>query len=142
MKTLIISIVFLLIILTLGCQTQQFYNSEFERIDQCQNKWTYKDLENNLQIKAIYYLPMSHFDIVTFPNFVIGITANNDTIGVVDKNYKGTINKNDLITIGSSKWSDEEKRSLKPKILISKRKNENSIYCKLNLVYYGKIIKE
>jgi len=77
-----------------------------------------------------------------YPNFIIGVTANSDTIGIIDKDFNGTINKNDKISVSPAIWSEEDKELIKPLFTVFKKTKENNLCCSVKIIYYGSCNKK
>jgi hypothetical protein len=110
------------------------------RVMDCRKKWVYKDLENELQVKVLLFDKMYSYDLLTFPNFIIGTTIAGDTIGILDNEYNGTVKKGENITILAEKWRIN-KSEREPVYTVYPQKKYNDILCSVKILYYGKIKK-
>jgi hypothetical protein len=108
-----------------------------ERATMCYDKFTFKDLDSNMEIKVLAFYPHLRADLTYWPDFVIGITESNDTIGIIDKNFDGKIKKMDKALVLPATWDNYEVEHLHPPVLINKKKHERELYCKVKLVYRG-----
>jgi hypothetical protein len=110
------------------------------KVKDCRKNWIYKDLENDLQVKVLLFDKMYSYDLLTFPNFIIGTTISGDTIGILDNEYKSIVKKGENITILAEKWRDN-KNEREPVFHVYPQKKYNDILCSVKRVYYGKIKK-
>jgi len=126
-----------------GCTFYSKYPSEVEvkRLIECQKRWRYKDLDKDQEITVLLFQGKSNFDIYTYPNLIIGVTALNDTVGILDKDFSEPLISGDRITLTADNWSEREKEILKPLFTVHKNSIENDLFCKVSTVFYGKISK-
>ncbi|MEO8146224.1 MAG: hypothetical protein ABI723_01240 [Bacteroidia bacterium] len=95
-----------------------------------------------MDLKVLLYLEKFHYDVSSFPNFIIGVTMNSDTVGIIDKDFDGIINKNEKITVSPQVWTDTDKEILKPVFWVNKKSKINDLQCSVKRVYYGRIHKK
>lgn len=131
-------------------RTYKFWINEHERISSCRDLWIYDDLGTEIKIKVLYYQQKQYYSAAAFPNFIIGLTNQHDTLGIIDFfSKKITIKIGDSIIVkpcdSIAKQTEntrccvenELKESIKPLYIISKYKNDNNIFCSVKYIYYG-----
>ncbi len=129
-----------------GCtifKGQKFYHKESQKILECRANWTYSSIENELEMEVLFFVGKSFGTTISHPNFFIGKTIQNDTIGVIDyfsdiKFSKGNSVKfiND---INLHKTLESSNMSNKPIFYVSKRKIDSKLQCAVTNVYYGTV---
>jgi hypothetical protein len=126
-----------------GCSTQKRYiDKEFDKMETCRKAWAYKELKESTQIKVLLFNKKFNYDISSFPNFIIGVTKDLDTIGIIDNAFVGTINKSENISVLPSHLTDIENAMTKPVFSVHKDSKTNNLYCSVKTVYYGQIMKK
>ncbi len=130
-----------LIVLLFGCSihSRKFIKIEHDRISPCRDNWVYKDLESETQLKVLIFENQFRVCLSFYPSMVIGILNSGDTVAVLDKDFKGKINKNDKIKLKSSTWDLNDKENIKAPFFITKKVKENDLFCIVKTVYYAQI---
>ncbi len=139
MKFLLISLCITLAMTGCHVKSKKFWANESKKVESCRNKWVYQDLSEEHELTVLSFSAKSRHSLVSFPNFLIGITETNDTIAFLDKDFEGKLNLNDKIKIIPFKWTDTEKQTLKPLYYIHSKSKDNDLFCVVNTVYYGKV---
>jgi hypothetical protein len=109
------------------------------RMTECRNGWTYLQQKEHAAIRVIYFQSTFPFDEVTYPNFIIGITTEGDTIGAVDRLLPSGTAIGDTIGFGPAPWMDEEILSTRPAYQVFDDKRLNALYCAVRTIHYGRI---
>lgn len=110
----------------------------------CYQKWELIDLSSDIEIKTLDFSPQTKYHWTRSANLLIGVnlsSPNKDTIGILDKEFTGKINKNVLIKISSGIWSDEDKKRYIVPHGFNSNYKDYILMCSVKKVYYGKIIK-
>ncbi len=132
----------LFMVLTLLSCTSTKQIANYQTIKDCRSKWIFKDLEMKDSIKILLIEYQMRRDLVYFPNFIIGVTNDGDTIGVLDRinhDIHDFGQKGKRINIIPSRWSEEEKNNKKPVFRIYKDPNDFNLICRALTIYYGAI---
>jgi hypothetical protein len=129
----------LIFISSCGLFHKNYWNKEQLKIKSCFNQWNYEDLKLESKMKVLLFNSGFDYDISSYPNLVIGIIESGDTIGILDMDFKGGIKKGDLIKVYPLSWTDDEKEIKKPSFTVSKNHKDNDLYCKVKIIYYGRI---
>lgn len=135
-------IMFMLAVLLSGC-TVQIRNADrtLNKMETCQNSWTYKDLKEKIEIRVLLFNKKFNYDLSHFPNFAIGVTSDLDTIGIIDNVFQGTIIKNDYISVLPTQKTVFEKIMSTPVFSVNKGLRTLNLFCSVKTVYYGQIVK-
>ncbi len=143
MKVHSIAIIIILAFLLSGC-TAQKRNMErkLNKMETCQNFWTYKDLKEKIEIRVLLFNKKFNYDLSHFPNFAIGVTSDLDTIGIIDNVFQGTIIKNDYISVLPTQTTVFEKVMSPPVFSVNKGLRTVNLFCSVKTVYYGQIVKK
>ncbi len=112
---------------------------EYNKASDCSEKWIYKDLKKEKQIKVLLFDARWLFDLMAFPNFLIGTTLNGDTIACMDNKFEGSIKEGEVITILPYQWTDNDKKIEKPISILYKKVEKSMLKCKIDTVFYCKI---
>lgn len=104
----------------------------------CYQKWELLDLRTDIEIKTLDFSPQTQYHWSRTANLIIGInlsSADKDTIGILDKDFKGEIKKNSLIKISSGSWSDEDKKSYMVPHGFNNKYKDYCLMCSVKKVY-------
>jgi hypothetical protein len=112
---------------------------EKKKIVDCMSKWTYKDLQKEQEVRVLLFSSKRHYSLAFFPNFIIGLTETNDTIGFVDEDFDGKITKRSKIKIIPLDRIVVDKERIEPGLTVHNKVKENDLYCAVKEVYFGKI---
>ena len=141
---------FSICLLGLGCKSSSFMskndNAEKEKVEQCRKNWNYKSLDKEITIKVLIHDKKGRYDLVSWPNFFIGINTKGDTIGVIEYETELEYKKGDLITFLPSQRKNSISEQLdsemdEPVFTVRKKSRGNDLYCSVDLIYYGKLKK-
>lgn len=132
------------VILLSGCKAKSiaYRKAQLSYVDTCTHDWVYSDLKEDQKLKVLRYQAQFHYDMSSFPGWVIGVTQTNDTIIVLDPQFHGPIKVNQMVKATPLQWSDLEKNLLRPTYSISSKPAENRLYCSVHHAYYGLIVSE
>ncbi len=130
-----------LLLLNTGCfmHTKVSQDNEKTKVERCMEKWNYKDLTKKQEVTILLFNQRFNTGVSSFPNFLVVLTTENDTIGFLDKDFNGKLSKGNTINILPLQWNEAEKSIKKPALVIHKKTNDNELYCKIKEVYYGKL---
>ena len=109
------------------------------KVKNCTNKWTYENLTQKKELRVLLFCKKSHYDISSYPNFIIGTADNSDTIAIIDKDFSGDISRNSKITVSPATWTILEKKYINPLFTVYANSKDNDLNCHVKTVYYGKI---
>ncbi len=123
-------------------RSKKYWNIEKKKMETCRKEWKYVDLTKKTELKVLLFRKKYNYDRLSFPNFIIGITTDSDTIGIIDKDFDGTIKKNEKITVLPTIWTETEKELIKPVFAVYKNTKDNDLHCSVKIVYYGLIEKK
>ncbi len=119
--------------------SQKFIDKEREKLEKCRSNWTFRDLDTVIQVKAELFQEKGVFHMRAHPNFVIGRLQDGTYVGILDKEYTKIVKIGTALIVKPDKWSDLDKARLKPQFLINKNSLKNDLYCKIKIIFYGKI---
>lgn len=124
-----------------GCiiNKKAYWKSEKEKVSHCYKSWQFEDLQTTQHVKVLLYNAKHNQDIYSFPNFLIGVNVEGDTIAVMDKNFEGKLQLGDKITVEPHEWTAAEKEIRKPLLTVRKKSSKNKLYCSVCIVHYGRI---
>ena len=144
------NIVLIIILCLFGCASSSHLsknvNREKQKIEQCRKNWVFKSLDKELSINVLLYDKKGRYDLVSWPNFFIGIDTQGDTIGVIEYETDLEYRKGDIVTFlpsqRKSSISDQlDSKMDEPVFKVRKKAKENDLYCAVELIYYGKLKK-
>jgi hypothetical protein len=123
-----------------GCliHSNRYWDLEFKKVKSCRKNWTYESLTQKTDLKVLLFNKQSHWCLSYFPNFIIGVTGNSDTIGIIDNTFNGIIKRNENISIIPVKDLIMER----PIFSVSKKPIENNLNCSVKTIYSGHIDKK
>lgn len=126
----------------LSCKTRknEVLRTEYEKILNCYDNWNYKDLEQNDTLRVLYFQGCTSHSIIYNPNLIIGVNAIGDTIGIIEKDFKGILQKDTIIYVQPQKWIEEQKKSYHLAFKMGANSYENNLLCNVKIIYYCKII--
>ena len=144
MRFLIVTMFFL------SCKTNK-PNFEFlsrtQKQEECFDNLFYTDLKDSMVITNLFFskYEFAHTAAV-FPNFIIGVTENNDTIGFVDEmpddSIEYDIKMGQKLKIIPHNWNAINKKYLKAPFYVVSKKKKMEFYCSIKTVYYCKFLAE
>jgi hypothetical protein len=137
----------ILILCVSGCKlhlrhSKKYWDAEKQKIETCRDRWKFIDLAETIELKVLLFNKKSQYDLSVFPNFVIGVTANSDTIGIVDNEFSGIVKQNEKISVSPALWTEEDKQLYFPAFTIYPNSNDNDLHCSIKKIFYGQIKKE
>jgi len=142
-------IIYLLILIfgMTGCKShllrsKKYWDTEKQKMEICRKSWKFMDLTEKIELKVLLFNKKRQFDLSVFPNFVIGVTANSDTIGIIDKDFSGIINRNEKTTVSPAMWTEEEMQLYVPSFSVYPNSNDNDLHCSVKKIFRGQINKE
>ena len=131
---------YILIIVLVSCNTyKQAQNDDLKRIVECRKSILDSNIQVNTQVKVILFDEQMYYDVAFYPALVIGITSENDTIGIVDSSFKDKLFLNQLIWIYPDTSNILRTDGLRPLLSVSKDRSRNNLYCSIKVLYKGKI---
>ncbi len=139
MKSALIGLCILILLNTCMVNRQAYWKTERNKVDSCYVSWQYEDLSVEVQLKVLLFNQKYRHDLHLYPNLIIGVTSNGDTIGIMDRPYSGSLKSGDQVIVLPTFWTAKEKELPSPSYVIHKRSTENDLYCVIDTVYYGKI---
>ena len=114
---------------------------EHARIKECRQPWSYANIgDQRFEITVLYYYSKRVNGETNYPNFLIGITANGDTIGILDKYYSSALSKDDKVVVVGGDWEVDDQIFDYAMYQYSLNPKENDLFCKINLVLRGRIL--
>lgn len=138
-------VLFYVVCICLGCRpSKTYYEIEGERVRNCREKWSYDSLQTKTEIKLLLFDKKGHFDLTTWPNFFIGVTNTNDTIGIISFETYNNIQIGKVYTFFPAKVPDTPKKAtylnnVIPIFTVHKHKNKNNYYCAIDTLYFGEL---
>lgn len=138
-KLVISTCIYALVIQGCTINKREYWEAEKEKVYNCYKSWKYEDLQKEQCIKLLLFNPKHRHSMYSYPNFLIGINVEGDTIAIVDNNFDGKLDQGDLITAEPREWTEAEKVNKKPLFTVNKKSYENKLYCSISIVYYGQI---
>jgi hypothetical protein len=120
---------------------------EYEKVERCRKNWTFSNFHDTLEISLLKEERKGSYDMVSWPNFFIGISSSGDTLGVVEYDTEKTFKKRDIIRFLTTSKDTSilavlDNRWDEPVFRVSKRSKENDLYCSVKTIYYGKLLEE
>ena len=113
---------------------------ETKKLDSCNKRLIYSDLSEKTNLTVLFFSEKGSYDLSSWPNFIIGYTSNNDTIGIIDKDFDGKIKKFDNIIVLPTVWKQYEKDLIHGTFYqYRKRTKRNKIFCSYKIVYRAQI---
>lgn len=147
MNKLIISFVFITLFLY-GCSIprgKKIYAEESKKIKECRARWSYSPIENELELEILYFTGITHTTFKSHPNFVIGVTSQNDTIGIINFSSENDWTKGNKVKvikdIQLQRNLQLSSMNSKPIFYVSKSRKENKLQCAITNIYFGKLIE-
>ncbi len=129
-----IRIFFIFILLLL----QSCYSNKLsvEEINSCMKDWKFYELEKQQKVKVLFFRKYDVNYMMPFPNIIVGVNQNNDTIAAIDLSYTypAKIKKGYYVTIKPYKWED----GLKDGLILPGYIESKKILCAVKKVYYSK----
>ncbi len=131
-----------------GCKSSSSLSekesAEKIRVEQCRKSWNYDSLQNETSIKVLFQDKKGRYDLVTWPNFFIGIDLVGDTIGIIEYDTELEFKKGRLVTFLPAKRKSSISEILdsemdEPVFRVRKKASENDLYCAVSMIYYGKL---
>jgi hypothetical protein len=131
-----------LILVSCNHRSKKYWRTEKSKMEACQNTWAYVDLKQETNVKVLLFSKNFRVCASSFPNFIIGVTPNSDTIGIVDAGFEGMIEKNQRVTISPVKnWDGIFKPLMKPCFRLYPNSKDNQLHCIVKTVYYAEVKK-
>lgn len=117
----------------------EWLKNQHDLMRNCKENWLYEDLKDSFKIKVLLVDKEMRHGPKYFPNFIIGITKENDTIGVLYKSFNEIIQEGEIVSIFPSNWNSDEKLEFIHMIRVSDKQKRNSLYCSIVNVYWVKL---
>lgn len=121
------------------------YLARTQKQEACLDNLIYTDLKDSLEITNLFFSKyvVAHTAAV-FPNFIIGVTVNNDTIGCVDEmpddSLEYDIKMGQKLKIIPHNWNATNKKYLKVPFYVVSKKKKVEFYCSIKTIYYCKFL--
>ena len=125
--------------------SKERWEKEHIYVENCRDNWTYSDLNDSLSIEVIHFENQWNYDLAHFPSFFIGVTAKNDTIGIIDYDFNGNVEIGEelLFKPGKSRMTPESgKNGHTPCFTYSYKRKLNKINCAVKNIYYAELISK
>jgi len=128
-----IRIFFIFILLLQSCNSTK---PTVEEIHSCMKDWKFYELEKQQKVRVIFFRKYDLHYMTPFPNIIVGVNQNNDTIAAIDLSYTypAKIKKGYYVTIKPHKWRNE----LKDGLILPGYIESKKILCAVKKVYYSK----
>ncbi len=118
----------------------------------CREQWVYSNLKDTVKIKILLFNAKGRGHLVDFPNFIIGEDISGHIFGYIDNLTSTKYKIGDSLTLCSFDYNDTLstfplKRNVTggldfiPVLRVSTKSSYNELYCKINKIYYCKIIE-
>lgn len=141
-------IVFFITLLTLliSCNSIRKIGLKSEDIDfveSCRQNWSYLDLKDTVTIRLLMQDKKGRYDLVSWPNLFIGVTNQNDTIGLIDNFTTKEYQINSSLTFAPHNYGTDIEKVLggyTPVFTVHKKDKENRLYCSIKTLFYCKLI--
>ena len=137
---------FLLLLNSCGVIKNRGFNAEdTDFVEICRQNWTYLDLQNTVTIRLLHQDEKGHYDLVNWPNLFIGVTNQNDTVGVIDNFTTKEYDSDIFLTFSPYDYGTDIEKSftgLKPVFRVHRKDKINRLYCSVVNLYYGKLVDE
>ena len=141
LKYIIISFLFFL-----GCgnYSQNDWSKREREIANEKLEWNYKELNTLKKGILLYHKRAFGHSLTWYPDFFIIETTENDTIAILDKNFKGSINTGNKIKAYPDSWSDLEKTSWGTPYFKGKNevKKVYNLIFSIDTVFYARVVLE
>ncbi|WP_163718787.1 hypothetical protein [Mangrovibacterium lignilyticum] len=130
----------------LSCNTIRkigFKPEDTDFVKNCREDWTYSDLKDTISIRLLLHDKKGRYDLVSWPNLFIGITNQNDTIGLIDNFTTIEYKVNSKLTFVPYDYGTEIEKALggyAPVFTVHRKDKENRLYCSIKSLYYCKLI--
>lgn len=132
-------LLFVIYLLLIGACNQRltpaFIGKESLKLTECRNKWSYKDLSKEITVRVLLFTEKEITQGYISSNFIIGVSSNLDTIGFMDKDFEGSLKKNDLINLLPFQWREIDKEKYIVGFRIHKNFIDNNLYCNVKTIY-------
>ena len=115
---------------------------EFKTMEECMNKWKYRELTTTMNVKVLVFIPADHPHLAYYyPNFAFCISSAKDTFGIIIDNHKDlgkTIADGKTISIRPPTWNNYKDTSeiIVPRSIIFNDKRKRGLYCATKTVFY------
>jgi len=132
-----IRIFFVFILLLQSCYSTKYSTKlRVEEINSCMKDWKFYELEKEQKVKVLFFHKYNVNYMVPFPNMILGVNQNNDTIAAIDLSYTypAKIKKGYYVTIKPYKW----KNDLEDEPILWGFEKPKKIFCAVKKVYYSK----
>ena len=110
---------------------------ENKRLYECYTKWKRVDLKGIKMVKVLYFGEYFEFDLLTYPNLIIGVDENKDTIIALDNTpftpYKYRSGETALLL--QTYWFDVEKNGVG---IAVHKETQKKYYCSIKTLYYAR----
>jgi len=135
-------IIILLALLTTGCKAKYTPPTaqeieENKRLYECYTKWKRMDLKGIKMVKVLYFGKYFEYDLLTYPNLIIGIDENNDTIIALDNTpcTPREYNPGEAAILLQTYWFDNEKNGSG---IATPKEISKKYDCSIKTLYYAR----
>lgn len=118
----------------IGCKFH-VNDKEKAKIELCRSTWTYAALPKKTDIKVLLFDEAFGVCTQSYPNFIIGISAAGDTIGIIESGYDSILKPKENITLFPIKWPPIYHE--KPVFSVYNKSKNNDIVCAVKTLYHG-----
>lgn len=142
MKIVFFTLVFSLILVS--CGSKKLGPNQYDDRDSylnCFVEWEYHKLDSNQMLTVILFDAKSADDASIYSNLLIGTNEVGDTVAIVDKDFSDDIKKGEKVKVAQNSWNKEEQKFIRPVFILRNISGENDLYCQIQTVYFGKIVK-
>lgn len=113
-----------------------------EYLESCEKKWTYMELKSSNIYKVLLFSKGGAGHNRKHSSFIIAISQDKDTIGLVDHETEFSTEPGDVIKFEPGNWSLEAKENIFPRFIVYKEEKINKLHCKIKKVYYGRFSRK
>lgn len=133
------AILFLATLVLSGCyvRSKKYWRTEEAKMECCRADWTYLNLIEKQEVTILLFRRKVDFYRI-YPAFIIGVTKDQDTVAVIDKDFDTTLRTRQTITVSPVNWTSEEKEELKPVFSVYPRSKSNDLHCTVKRVYFAR----
>ena len=123
----------------MGCTSSKRQSEAMNETRDCCRNWNYKfDLEEDIELKVLLHYSMDTLGRTPYSNLIIG-RHKEDTIAVIDDQFKGNLERGRIVNVKSIKWNYGKINESAPCMIIPNEKKEQQIFCGVSAVYYAEL---
>ena len=94
--------------------------------------------EEDIELKVLLHYSMDTLGRTPYSNLIIG-RHKEDTIAVIDDQFKGNLERGRIVNVKSIKWNYGKINESAPCMIIPNEKKEQQIFCGVSAVYYAEL---